>query len=72
MITSTIYPQAHTLSENAATHALSMVQSQIKNQTWTFCTREELLEAACALTLRLDYLWENGGKERHAAIFAAR
>ena len=61
--TSKIYPHAGTLNESAANFALSMVQAQIKNQTWTYCTREELLEAAVALTMRLDYLWENGGRD---------
>ena len=62
-ITSKIYPDAHILNEGSATFALQMVQSQLKNQTWTFCTREDLLEAAVALSDRLDYLWENGGKQ---------
>lgn len=62
-ITSRLYPDAHILNESAATFGLRMVQTQIKNQTWTDCTREELLEAAAALVMRLDYLWENGGKQ---------
>ena len=60
---SKIYPAAPTLSEYAATAALDMVQAQLRNQTWSFCTREELLEAADALSARLSFLWENGGKQ---------
>ena len=63
MLTSKLYPQANNLNEYAATAALGMVQAQLKNQTWSYCTRDELLEAAAALTMRLDYLWENGGKQ---------
>ena len=63
MLTSKLYPQANNLNETAATAALGMVQAQLKNQTWSYCTRDELLGAAAALTMRLDYLWENGGKQ---------
>lgn len=62
-ITSKIYPQAHTLSYEEADFALRMVTQQLKNQTWTYCTRDELLEASVALVTRMDYLWENGGKQ---------
>ena len=68
MLTSTLYPQAPTLNEAAATAALSMVQAQLSNQTWSYCTREELLEAAAALAMRLDYLWENGGRDEFNAL----
>ena len=66
--TSKLWPQAHTLNEGAATFALDMCQQQLKNQTWTYCTREELLEAAVALSARLDYLWENGGRDAFQAM----
>ena len=68
IITSKLYPQASTLNEGAATFALQTVRSQLTNQTWSCCTREDLLEAAVALTFRLDYLWENGGKQAFDAL----
>ena len=61
--TSRLYPDANILKEGPATFALQMVKTQLENQTWTDCTREELLEAAVVLSDRLDYLWENGGKQ---------
>ena len=63
-ITSKLYPQANTLSYDAASFALTTVQQQLKNQTWAHCTRDELLEASVALVTRMDYLWENGGKQQ--------
>ena len=68
MLTSKLYPQANNLNETAATAALGMVQAQLQNQTWSYCTRGELLEAAAALTMRLDYLWENGGRDEFNAL----
>ena len=65
---SKLYPAAPTLSEYDAAAALDMVQTQLRNQTWSYCTREELLEAAAALSMRLDYLWENGGRDEFNAM----
>ena len=67
-MTSTLYPDAQTLNADAAGFALDMVQAQLRNQTWSYCTREELLEAAAALAMRLDYLWENGGRDEFNAL----
>ena len=67
-LTSKLWPQVATMDEGAATFALTMCQQQLKNQTWTYCTREELLEAEVALSARLDYLWENGGKQAFQAM----
>lgn len=59
-----IYPQANTLSYDAAQFALHTVQQQLDSQTWTHCTYEQLLVAEKELTARMDYLWENGGKQQ--------
>ena len=66
--TSKLWPDAQILDESAANFALNMVRDQLRNQTWTYCTREELLEAAVALSFRLDYLWENGGRDAFQAM----
>ena len=59
-----VYPQANTLSYDAASFALGLVQKQLDNQTWTHCTFEQLLVAEAELQARMDYLWENGGKQQ--------
>ena len=66
--TTKLWPDAQTLNEDAATFALNMAQQQLRSQTWTHCTREDLLEAEAALTARLDYLWDNGGREAFQAM----
>ena len=66
--TAKLWPDAQILNEGAATFALNMAQQQLENQTWTHCTREDLLEAEAALTARLDHLWNNGGRDSFQAM----
>ena len=63
-----LYPHVNELCAAAAAGALQLVQEQLRDQTWSFCTREDLLEAATDLTMRLDYLWENGGRDEFDAM----
>ena len=59
-----IYPDASTLSYDSCEFALGLVQKQLDNQTWQYCTFEQLLVAERELLARMDYLWENGGKQQ--------
>ena len=68
--TSKLWPDAQILNEGAATFALNMAQQQLRNQTWTHCTREDLVEAEAALKARLDWLWNNDGRESFQAMLS--
>ena len=59
-----VYPDVNILSYDSCQFALCLVQQQLDSQTWTHCTFEQLLEAEAELQARMDYLWENGGKQQ--------
>lgn len=63
-----IFPHAQTLDFDAAEFALSQVKQQLKRQTWTYCSREDLEEARIVLEARAEHLWENGRKAEFQAM----
>ena len=74
---STMYPETATMSDGALQNAYGILSRRVGNDAdhpvfKCGFSKGDFVEALAVIILEQGYRWENGGKERHAAIFAAR